>query len=284
ISIYGPYNANAADTSLNQKALYSSLNYVGLTGKLAIELGARINDHSRYGRNYTYTFNPSYRLTKQVRVFGSIASGFKAPTLYQLSPNDKLQAEKSVNYEAGLQLNNNILNTRVVYFNRNINNGIDYNYITFNYFNYLKQVVNGLEIEAAVKPVKQVSISANYTWLASEEITQNRLTNKDTIAYNYLLRRPKHSLNTNISWQALPDLNLSITAKYVSSRYDVGGYQTADVLLKSYCIVGAHADYTVNKHAKLFADGQNLTNKKFFDVRGYNAIPTLVNGGIIINW
>jgi vitamin B12 transporter len=44
----------------------------------------------------------------QRRIFGSIASGFKAPSLYQLYAgggigNAALLAEKSVNYEIGLQ-------------------------------------------------------------------------------------------------------------------------------------------------------------------------------------
>jgi vitamin B12 transporter len=284
ISIFGPYNSVSPDTSLHQTALYASLIYSGLNSKLNIELGGRINKHSRYGTNSTYTFNPSYAVSKNVRLFGSIASGFKAPTLYQLSINDKLQAEKSVNYEAGIQLQNDKVNTRLVYFNRKINNGIDYNYITFRYFNYVKQVVNGIEWEATVKPVKQVSLTANYTWIYAQETTQNRATNKDTVTYDYALRRPKHTVNATIAWQPTSQLYFSISGKYVSSRYDVGGYQKADVLLSDYFIVGAHAQFIVNDHVKFFADGQNLTNKKFFDIRGYNSIPALFNGGVIFGW
>lgn len=284
LSIYGPYTAPPFDTSLSQKAAYTSISFSGFKSKLNVELGGRMNDHSRYGTNYTYTFNPSFAVAKNLRLFGSIASGFKAPTLYQLSINDKLEAEKSVNYEAGGQFINGKLNTRLVYFNRKINNGIDYNYITFQYFNYVKQVVNGIELEATVKPVGQFAIIANYTWLTSEEITQNRETNKDTVAYDYSLRRPKHTLNATIGWQASKQLYFSATAKYVSSRYDVGGYQTADVLLSKYLIVGAHGEFKINNLVKFFADAQNLTNKKFFDVRGYNSMPAFVQGGLTLSW
>lgn len=280
ISSYGPYNAPPFDSSLHQKAVYASLNFSGMNSKLNIELGGRVNKHSRYGTNGTYTFNPSYRITKNVRVFGSIASGFKAPTLYQLSVNQSLQPEKSVNYEGGIQLGNKNFNTRVLYFNRKIDNGIDYNYITFQYFNYVKQVVNGIEFEATVKPVKQLTLTTNYTWLGSQETTQNRATNKDTVTYDYLLRRPKHSFNINIGWQPAEQLYFSATGKYVSKRYDVGGYQVPDVLLNDYFIIGAHGEFTANNYIKLFADAQNLTNKKFFDVRGYNSIPFLLNAGI----
>lgn len=284
ISIYGPYNAPPFDSSLHQQAVYASLNTSALQNKLNIEIGGRVNKHSRYGTNSTYTFNPSYAITNNIRVFGSIASGFKAPSIYQLSVNQELKAEKSVNYEAGFQVAAKNFNTRLVYFNRKINNGIDYNYITFQYFNYVKQVVNGIELEATVKPVNQLSITGNYTWIASQETTQNRATNKDTVTYDYLLRRPKNSFNINVGWQPAEQLYLAVTGKYVSKRYDVGGYQAEDVLLSDYFIVGAHAEFTANNHIKFFADAQNLTDKKFFDVRGYNSIPFVFNAGVACNF
>jgi vitamin B12 transporter len=55
-------------------------------------------------------------------------------------------------------------------------------------------------------------------------------------------------------------------------------------LLKSYFILGAYAEYKVKDYLKLFADAQNITDKRFFDIRGYNAIPFLINGGITFTW
>lgn len=284
ISSFGPYKSRFNDTSLSQSGLYASLNYVGLNNKLSIELGGRINTHSRYGSNSTYTFNPSYAIHKKVRVFASVASGFKAPTLYQLSINPKLLPEQSVNYEAGIQLQDEKISSRLVYFNRHIDNGIDYNYITFKYFNYIQQRVGGLEYELTWKPLEKLQVSGNYTLLSPEETTQNRQTNKDTITYDYLLRRPKHALNMNIGLQATKALFVSLTGKYISSRYDVGGYAKRDVLLNNYFIVGAYGEYKLNENTRFFADAQNIGNKQFFDVRGYNAIPFLVNAGVSFKW
>ena len=284
VSSFGPYSSEFRDTSLNQKALYASMIYNSADKKLNIELGGRYNDHSRYGSNSTYTFNPSYAFNQTIRVFASVSSGFKAPSLYQLSINDQLDAEKSVNYEGGISLSGKNINTRFVYFNRKINNGIDYNYITFKYFNYVKQVVNGLEWELSIKPVDHINITANYTFLSSEEITQNRITTKDTISYDYLLRRPKHSANLTATVDPVKGLSVSVSGKYVSKRYDVGGYKKADVSLDGYFIMGAYADYTLNDHVKFFADAQNLIAKKFFDVRGFNSIPFIFNTGVTFNW
>lgn len=283
VSAFGPYRSQFRDTSLSQTALYASVIFNSPDKKFNVELGGRYNDHSRYGNNSTYTFNPSYSFNDQFRVFGSISSGFKAPSLYQLSLNSKLNAEKSVNYEAGASFQQKQFSTRLVYFNRKISNGIDYNYITFNYFNYVKQVVNGLEWELAAK-VGKAGFSANYTLLLSEEVTQNRLTTKDTVTYDYLLRRPKHHINLAANVDVCKGLNVALTGKYVSSRFDIGGYRRADISLPSYFIIGASADYVLNQQVRFFADAQNITGKKFFDARGFNAIPFLFNTGVTFNW
>ncbi|MBS1626483.1 MAG: TonB-dependent receptor [Bacteroidetes bacterium] len=284
VSISGLYSSTFRDTSVSQTSMYASLYFANANKKFNVELGGRLNTHSRYGSNYTYTFNPSYNINEQWRVFGSIASGFKAPSLYQLSINSLLLPEKSVNYEAGIQLKNKNISTRIVFFNRAIDNGIDYNYITFKYFNYIKQIVNGIEYEVSYKPFNKVNIIANYTFIAANETTQNRITNHDTVTYNYLLRRPKNSVNITIAVEPIKQLYISVNGKFVSSRYDVGGYGVADVLLNDYFIVGANAEYTFNNSFKVFVDAQNITNKKFFDVRGYNSIPFLFNAGITVNW
>ena len=287
ISSFGPYSSEFADTSMHQFSFYGSL-FLSFAGKkLNVEIGGRTNKHSRYGSNATYTFNPSYSINKNLRIFGSIASGFKAPSIFQLfdaySGNTYLKPEKSVNYEIGIQQLNEKISSRLVYFYRNIKNGIDYNYVTFQYFNFVKQTVSGVELEVTAHPVKQITITGNYTLLTGEEHTQSRKDFSDT-SYHYLLRRPKNVLNFNLGYQFTSSFYISVGGKYVSKRYDTGGYMQDDVLLKNYFLLNTYAEYKLKDHVKFFADAQNLTNKKFFDVRGYNAIPLLVNGGITFTW
>lgn len=287
ISSFGPYSSEFDDTSMHQTSFYASVLLNPLNKKLNVEIGGRINDHSRYGNNATYTFNPSYSVSGNLRLFGSIATGFKSPSIYQLfdefSGNPELKAEKAVNYEIGFQQSNKKISSRLVYFHRNIKNGIDYNYVSYQYFNFIKQKVNGVELELQTNPVKGLIIKANYTYLSGEEKTQSRKNFADT-TYNYLLRRPKHNLNISLSYQFTSSLFLSINGKSVSKRFDVGGFMQEDVSLKSYFILSTYGEYKAGEHLKLFADFQNLTNKKFFDIRGYNSIPFLITGGVIFNW
>ena len=288
ISSFGPYADTFPSSSINQKSVYASVIFKGINDRLNIELGGRINKHSIYGTNKTYTFNPSFSVTDQFRIFGSISTGYKAPGIYQLfdqfSGNKDLQPETSKNYEAGVALQKEKINARAVFFNRDINNGIDYNYVTYQYFNYVRQKVDGIELEVTAKPVKILTISANYTFISPRETSQNRKTNQDTITYNYLLRRPAHDVNATVGVQLAKPLYVSVNGKYVSKRHDVGGYMQPDALLKSYFMLGAYAEYKLSSQVKFFADAKNIFNTRFYDVYGYNSIPFLLNAGVTVNF
>ena len=285
LSSFGPFTSLFKDTSHSQASLYASILYHALNDKLNIELGGRLNVHSRYGSNSTYTFNPSYNIDEHYRIFGSFATGFKAPSLYQLfssSGNTNLQPEKSKTYEIGFQQQHENITNRVVYFNRDIKNGIDFNNNTFKYFNIAKQNVNGIEVESKIIFVKKLAVTFNYTYLKPKEENQSRITFKDSV-YTYLLRRPENNFNISAAYNFDNGLYISVSGKYVGKRYDAGGYQVKDVQLDSYFLMNAYAEYKFKKYIKLFADAQNVTNKKFFDVAGYNSIPFLFTGGITFN-
>ncbi|HNE93910.1 MAG TPA: TonB-dependent receptor, partial [Chitinophagaceae bacterium] len=123
-----------------------------------------------------------------------------------------------------------------------------------------------------------------YTMLSPKETTQNRITNVDTVTYNYLLRRPKNTFSLNIAWQATKQLSLSVNTKYVDDRFDVGGWAKADVKLKNYFMLNAYAEYVLNNSVKFFVDAQNIGNRKFFEVNGYNTMPIMANIGVTFNW
>lgn len=282
LSSFGPYSSSFGDTSLNQFSGYASLFFSGANDKLKLEAGARINEHSKYGSNATYTFNPSYNISKSFRIFGTISSGYKAPSIYQLldgfSGNPDLKPETSTNYELGLALLKEAISARTVYFHREIENGIDFDYNRFKYFNFTEQSVNGLEFEFRYKP-KKWDISANYTFISGEELSQSRKTFHDT-TYKNLLRRPRHSFNMNIGFKPTSKLFASISLKSVSERFDTGGFMSDDVKLDPYVLLNGYAEYKLKPTLKIFIDLQNITNKKFFDIRGYNSIPFLFSGGV----
>lgn len=281
ISGWGPYNENFKDTFQFQNALYGSIIINDAKSKFLLELGTRYNNHSRYGANQTFTISPSYAFTNSWRAVASISSGFKAPSLYQISYNDQLKAETSINTELGIEYATQPLFARAVFFNRKIDNGIDYNYIDFNFFNFIRQNVNGLELEMTHKMNKHNQFSINYTLLNGKETNQNRLTNADTITYNYLLKRPKHVLNIQYQANINDRWKAQLSARYISKRYDVGGYGVEDVVLDYYTLFNAHLSYQHSKHLQFYADAQNLLNDHFQEIYGYNTMGRTLQLGLI---
>jgi vitamin B12 transporter len=194
-----------------------------------------------------------------------------------------LKPEKSQTYEIGLQHQYKPVTTRVVYFYRKIRDGVDFNNISFQYFNFTKQTVHGIELEIKVMPARGLIVTANSTYIKPKEESQSRITFKDS-AYGYLIKRPAFNFNIAAGYQFDNGLYIRASGKYAGKHYDVGSYQEADVLLNGYFILGAYAEYKFKNYVKLFADLQNLTGKKFFDIRGYNSIPFLISAGITFLW
>jgi vitamin B12 transporter len=287
---YGGYPSSFKDTSVSQTSMYSSLLYSGPSG-LSVELGGRLNTDSRYGSNYTYTFNPAWLIDKNWKLYGSIASAFKAPTLYQLyssygDPN--LLPEKSTSYEGGIQFNNAVFDTRATYFHRDTRNGIDYNYFTNLYYNYDEEKGSGIEWEATVKFARIWSLTANYTWLKMQEQTQSHVSHEDT-TYGYALRVPGHTINLTLGVRPVRSLFISLSGHYESKRYDIGGYDAnfnplPDVTLDPFFILNGYAEYRVIHWLKLFAEGRNILNKKFYTIYGYNSIPAMFTAGATVEF
>jgi vitamin B12 transporter len=258
-----------------------------LKEKLNIELGGRLNRHPIYGSHTTYTFNPTYQINRGWRFFGTVATGYKAPSIFQVydqySGNNQLKPERAINYEIGIQQETKKLTARLLYFSREIKDGIDYNYTNFTYFNFVKQSVQGVEAAFLYRPFAHIQVAINYTYLDGKEYTQSRKSFADTI-YRQLLRRPKNNFNIQLNYQFSKQFSTSIQGKYVSGRNDVGGYKQEDVWLSDYFLMGVNATYKLNNHIGCTVEIQNLFNKRFFEIRGYNAIPFLINGGISFRW
>jgi vitamin B12 transporter len=285
--LYGTSPETFKDTSISQNSLYGSLLYTGAIG-LSAELGGRLNTDSRFGSNYTYTFNPAWLIDKNWKLYGSVASAWKAPTLYQLYSSygdPTLQPEKSTSYEGGLQYNDtyNRLNLRGTYFHRNTKDGIDFNNFTYLYYNYDDEKGNGIEFEGKYKFTDFLTLSANYTWLHMQEKTQSHVSYDDT-TYSYALRVPAGTINFTVGVRPVPDFYVGLTGHYESKRYDIGGYDAygnplPDAALNSFFILNLYAEYKVVKHLKVFVDGRNITDKKFVTIYGYNSIPAMWSGG-----
>jgi vitamin B12 transporter len=284
VSSFGPFQNEFKDSRISQYSVYGSILYSSDKNPFQLELGSRFNKHSIYGVNSTFTLNPSFRYNDYWMIMGSISSAYKVPSIYQLydfyAGNLNLKPEEALNVEMGVQYKSARSFLRGVIFSRQITSGIDYNFVDFKYFNFVEQRVNGFEFESNLDITKALHLNLNYTYLDGQELTQNRETNKESITYPYLLRRPAHNLNLTLNYEISTKLFASLSSKSLSARYDIGGYEQADIVLPPYTIFSGYGAYKMNDKVSFFIDAQNLFNKKFFDIYGYQSIPFIISTGI----
>lgn len=277
----------SADTArAKQFSGYASFIYETLKGFTA-GLGGRWNHHNVYGNNFTYSFNPSYLIDKKYKVFANISSGYRVPSLYQLYSeygNKNLKPESSESYEGGVQYLTDKINTRIVFFKRNIKNVFAFytNPVTYSskYINADRQKDYGVETELAIIFSEKISLAANFTFVDGKIYTKD-FSGIDTVYHN-LSKRPKNTFNFTVNYKPVNEVYLSTHFKTVSNFYEEQ-YAALPYKLPGYYIVDFYAEYLLNKKYKFFADFQNITNQKYFDVRGFNTKRFNATAGININ-
>ncbi len=278
--------ATTKNPAVNITSPYLSLFLRNLNG-FSIQIGTRYNSHSRYGNNFTYTFNPSYLIENNTKVFFTYETGFKSPTLYDLygqyGSNPDLKPEKSTNIEAGVQTSfaDKKVELRIAGFNRKIRDAIVYG-PSFYVINRDKQHDKGFEIEPTIFVNKDVTIRAAYSFVKGEVTSANGA--KDTV-FNNLVRRPKHTVNVNVGWQATKDLfistNIRAGGKRIDWYYDPMTFDRSDVQLQAFALWDIYAEYKLLKgQLKVFTDVKNITGTKYYEVYGYGTMGFNMNAGI----
>jgi vitamin B12 transporter len=244
-----------------------------------LEAGGRLNRHSLYGGNATYSLNPSYVFRERLKAFVNLSLGFRVPSLYQLfSPygNRALRPETSRSLEFGVQVFTKKpgTNLRVLYFDRRIRDVFFFQSLPVDpfgrYVNFDRQHDHGWEVEGQAVWGK-VSFRGNGTLLDGAVTTQ--VGGRDT-TYNNLFRRPKLLWNATLSYAATPKLLLSTSLRRVGERFDRffnnETFATETVRLAPYATLDLYAEYQFSKQFRLYADLRNLSDAVYADVYGFN--------------
>ena len=283
VSEYGDYSSTLSSdsTKINIGSFFGSLVYNGKKN-LNMEAGIRVNNHSRFGNNFTYTLNPSYLLNKQFKFSLNISSAFKAPTLYQLydgyAGEKSLKPETSVTSELSVQFLG-IKNTsaRIVYFNRQIKNGIDYSYANYKYFNYASQQDNGIEVETGYSN-STLNLSINYTYIKGTVNTANYAFDANSYSYSVkgdtsfpnLFRIPRHSINGSMGFQVNKKLYMSLAQRIIGNRFEPQ-FQAPSIALKAFQTTDLFFQYKLGKKASIYLSLKNIFNASYQEVLGFNA-------------
>lgn len=268
---------------------YTTLYVSDLSGFNA-ELGFRINNHTEYGNNSTFNFAPSYNITDNVKLYASVGTGFKTPTLSELfgpfGANADLEPQESRYVNAGVEtyLLGKTLKLGAQYFNREVDNIIVF---TANGFeNQDRQNDYGLELTADWIASQYISVSGHYNFLEGERTTFDA-TGSETTSDN-LIRRPAHSVGSTVSVRPTTEILFRLEAEYNTERDDIFfnpvTFGQEDVTLDAYTLVNLYGEYAfANRQLTLFGDVRNLLNAEFTEIYGFNTTGFAASAGIRFN-
>jgi len=231
---------------------------------ISAAIGVRYDDHSQFGSKTTWRFAPTYNITStKTRLKGSIGTGFKAPSLYQLYGqlppynvgNENLKPEESLSWDLGIEqsLFSSSFIISLAYFHNDIDDYIDYDY-SDGYVNVKGLTTQGIESTIEWYPSDRFDIRGTYTYTDSK-------TKEDG---SRLLRRPLHKGSFDLNLYPLDAVKLSLSAVYVGKRDDTGSR-----ILDAYTVVNLATSYQVTNNFKVFGRVNNLFDKDYEEVSGY---------------
>ena len=241
-------------------------------------LSGRYIDNSQYGNAFNTRISGAYRLSPNFRAHASLGTATQTPTVveyfgytgYSL-PNFNLKPEKSRGGEIGLLIESNNKNHSldVTYFARNVKDlisdqplpgtcfttsrGTSCTYQSMNMHGTSK--IRGIELVYNGKLSDKLTSYANYTYTGTKDSQDKQL-----------IRRPKHTANAGLNYQITEQLGSSINVSYVGKRIDNNRDRYR---MPSYTLVNLGVNYQLTQNLNIYANLNNVFNKKYENIVGY---------------
>ncbi len=279
-SAFGPFTSNFTNKKARTTGVFIEDN-IKLRDALFATIGARSDDHSRFGHETTYRATAAYTFKKTGTKFkGTYGTGFKAPSIFQLFSqygDPDLKPEKSTGWDFGIE--ETLLNKTMVfdatYFRNDFEDLIDYDSATSTYNNISKAWTKGVELSASFKPLDLLTVSTNYTYTETEDLTTE----------TELLRRAKNKFGLNLDYRFLKkgDVNLSVVYTGGRDDFDFSTFPSTRVRLAPYTLVNLGASYDISEHVQVHGRIENLLDEDYEEVLGYGTAGLSAFAGIKIS-
>jgi len=250
---------------------------IEFTDKLFTTIGVRYDSPDDFDSETTYRATTSYQLTNDTRFRGTASTGFKAPSLFDLfgyTPNNfgsayrgnqNLKAETSKGWDLGIDQSfwNNRINTSFTYFKTKVDDLITVVYLPgFNSTSINQDHADMYGVESAIniKALSNLGVNISHTFTRTKDEDDKEL-----------LRRPKHKASIGFDYQPINKITFSTNLLYTGKRIDVDGFGSR-VDMGGYSTVNLAVNYEVNQNVSLYARIDNLTDKYYEPVYGFQAL------------
>jgi vitamin B12 transporter len=239
--------------------------YVGEYGLQQVQFNLRADHYSDFGAANTGLLGYGLSFADNWRATATVSNAFKAPTFNDLYypgySNPNLRPEHAKNQEVGLHYAVTGQSVNATYFDNRIRDLIASDSTFTTVINVNQARIYGLEL-SYVGEFGDTHLKANATW-------QNP---RDTATGQLLLRRASQYANLAVTqhiggaWEAGGEL------QYSGARQDGDITTFSPVTLSGYQVLNLNARYQMDKSISMSARIDNLFNRDYMLVHGYNTL------------
>nr|WP_298415708.1 TonB-dependent receptor [uncultured Halomonas sp.] len=243
----------------------------------------RYDDDSLFDDETTGSLGYGYRLTPNQRLGASYATAYKAPSLSDLygtfDPNPDLDAETSKNVEAFWEYRQDNFDTRITAFENRIDDLIVYTggFLDGSYRNVDEARIRGVELSGG--------------WEGERLATRLALTFQDPEVRQWsdpfagieegdrLLNRAERFARLDVDYALLDQVQVGSTLRAYSERTSYGGSEVG-----GFGLLDLRTSWQVTPKVELSAKVENVLDKQYQLVDGYNTRDRYVEGGVTVRY
>lgn len=261
-----------------------------LTSRISVTAGARLQQSSAFGTEFTPRAAVSFRLPTDTYIRISGGRGIKEPELIEnfantsfYVGNPNLKPETTDSFEVGLfrEWFGRRVRTEASYFRNSFKDLIEYDSdVNPNtWVNIDRAWARGVELSGSAKLVRFVSLRAGYTKLYTDVTNDSDPTQIGLP----LVRRPRNSGSVSVEL-APKRWSFAAGARFVGERQEDDFVFYAINRNPGYTFVFADASWQAAKHLMPFVRVNNLLNADYQEVLGYPALSRNGAVGMRITW